>query len=182
MAEEDLRKIASLLRERNVIDEKIATAIHRPMTAGHLGEWIASQVFDIELETSAVAAAIDGRFRAGPLQGRTVNVKWYLNRENLIDITESPALDYYLVLTGPASAAMSSRGARRPWCIESVYLFDAKQLLDEQQTRKVKTGIASSVRAAQWAAAEIYPQVANRILPMSSAQVELLKLFAGPAA
>jgi hypothetical protein len=80
MAEEDLRKIASLLRERNVIDEKIAAVIHRPMTAGHLGEWIASQVFDIELATSAVAAAIDGRFRAGPLQGHTVNVKWYLKR------------------------------------------------------------------------------------------------------
>ena len=28
-------------------------------------------VFDIELEPSAVAAAIDGRFRSGPLQGRT---------------------------------------------------------------------------------------------------------------
>jgi hypothetical protein len=35
MAEEDLRKIASLLRERNVIDEKIAVVIHRPMTVGH---------------------------------------------------------------------------------------------------------------------------------------------------
>jgi hypothetical protein len=69
MAEEDLRKIASLLRKRNVIDEKIAAVIHRPMTAGHLGEWIASQVFGIELATSAVAAAIDGRFRARPTTG-----------------------------------------------------------------------------------------------------------------
>lgn len=126
MAEDDLRKIASLLRERDVIDEKIAAVIHRPMTTGHLGEWIASQVFDIELETSAVAAAIDGRFRAGLLQGR--NVKWYLKREGLIDMTESPALDYYLILAGPVSAAVSSRGGRRPWCIEAVYLFDAKQL------------------------------------------------------
>jgi hypothetical protein len=178
MAEEDLRNIASLLHERNVIDKKIATAIHRPMTAGHLGEWIASQVFDIELETSAVAAAIDGRFRAGPLQGRTVNVKWYLKREGLIDMTESPALDYYLILTGPASAAMSSRGGRRPWCIEAVYLLDAKQLLNEQQTRGVKTGIASSVRITQWAAAEIYPQTTNRTLPLSPVQVGLLELFA----
>jgi hypothetical protein len=177
MAEEDLRKIASLLRERNVIDEKIAAVIHRPMATGHLGEWIASQVFDIELETSAVAAAIDGRFRAGPLQGRTVNVKWYLKREGLIDMTESPALDYYLILTGPVSAAMSSRGGRRPWCIDAVYLFDAKQLLHEQQTRKVKTGIASSVQATQWAAAEIYPRTTNQTLPLSLAQVELLELF-----
>ncbi|HEX8759091.1 MAG TPA: hypothetical protein VF734_03750 [Pseudonocardiaceae bacterium] len=165
MAEEGLRKIASLLRERNVIDEKIAAVIRRPMTAGHLGEWITSQVFDIELETSAVAAAIDGRFRAGPLQGRTVNVKWYLKREDLIDMTESPTLDYHLILTGPVSAAMSSRGGRRPWCIEAVYLFDAKQLLHEQQTRRVKTGIASSVQATQWAAAEIYPRTTNRTFP-----------------
>lgn len=178
MAEEGVHKIASLLHERNVIDEKIAAVIDRPMTAGHLGEWIAAQAFDIELETSAVTAAIDGRFRAGPLQGRTVNVKWYLKREGLIDMTESPTLDYYLILAGPASAAMSSRGGRRPWCIETVYLFDAKQLLDEQQTRRVNTGIASSVRAAQWAAAEIYPRATNRTLPMSSVQVELLKLFA----
>ncbi|HSL06989.1 MAG TPA: hypothetical protein VK887_03330 [Pseudonocardiaceae bacterium] len=178
MAEEDVHKIASLLHERNVTDEKIAAVIDRPMTAGHLGEWIAAQVFDIELETSAVTAAIDGRFRAGPLQGRSVNVKWYLKREGLIDMTESPTLDYYLILAGPASAAMSSRGGRRPWCIETVYLFDAKQLLDEQQSRRVKTGVASSVRAAQWAAAEIYPRATNRILPMSSGQVALLKLFA----
>lgn len=180
MAEEDVHKIASLLRERNGIDEKIAAVIERPMTAGHLGEWIAAQIFDVELETSAVTAAIDGRFRAGPLQGRTVNVKWYLKREGLIDLTESPALDYYLILAGPASAAMSSRGGRRPWCIEAVYLFDAKKLLDEQRARGVKVGIASSVRTAQWAAAEIYPRAINRSLPMSPVQAELLKLFSTP--
>lgn len=178
MSEKDVRKIASLLRERNAIDEKIAAVIGRPVVAGHLGRWIAAQIFDIELETSAVTVAIAGRFRAGPLQGRTVNVKWYLKREGLIGITESPALDYYLVLAGPASPATSSRGGRRPWCIEAVYLFDAKQLLDKQQARGVKTGIASSVRADQWAAAEIYPRATNRSLPISPMQVELLKLFA----
>jgi hypothetical protein len=176
-AGEDVRKIASLLCERNAIDEKIAAVIERPVTVGHLGDWIAAQIFDIELETSAVTVAIDGRFRSGPLQGRTVNVKWYLKREGSIDITESPALDYYLILTGPASAAMSSRGGRRPGCIEAVYLFDAKQLLDQQRTRGVKTGIASSVRSEQWTAAEIYPQ-ANPALSVSPEQAELLKLFA----
>jgi hypothetical protein len=119
VAEEDIHKIASLLRERNLIDEKIAAVIERPMTAGHLGEWIAARVFDIALETSAVTAAIDGRFKAGSLRGRTVNVKWYLKREGLLDITESATLDYYLVLAGPVSTAMSSRGGRRPWCIST---------------------------------------------------------------
>ncbi len=57
--------------------------------AGHLGELIASRVFAIELDASASAAAIDGRFTEGPLGGRTVNVKWYLKREGLLDLTES---------------------------------------------------------------------------------------------
>lgn len=45
------------------------------MASGHLGEWTASKVFDIELEKSAVAAALDGHFRGSPLAGKSVNVK-----------------------------------------------------------------------------------------------------------
>jgi len=67
---EPIKRIAELLRERNALDAEIAAIVHRPMTSGHPGEWIASQVFDIELKPSAVAAASDGRFRSGPLQGR----------------------------------------------------------------------------------------------------------------
>ena len=70
MTSTDLVELASLLRERNVIDESIGRLIDRPMTAGHAGEWIASRIFDIQLEPSAVAKAIDGRFRSGPLSGR----------------------------------------------------------------------------------------------------------------
>lgn len=72
---DDLARIAELLHQRNTIDEKITRIIERPVATGHLGEWIAAQVFDIELETSASTAAIDGRFRTGKLQGRTVNIK-----------------------------------------------------------------------------------------------------------
>ena len=82
---DSLARAATLLRERNAIDVELARLIHRPMTSGHLGEWIAAQIFDIELEASAVAAGIDGRFRSGPLQGLTVNIKWYLKREGLLD-------------------------------------------------------------------------------------------------
>ncbi len=46
-------QIAQLLRERNAIDAEIAAITHRPMTSGHLGEWIATQNFDIHLERSA---------------------------------------------------------------------------------------------------------------------------------
>lgn len=73
---DSLAQAATLLRQRNAIDVELARLIHRPMTSGYLGEWIAAQIFDIELEASAVAAGIDGRFRSGPLQGRTVNIKW----------------------------------------------------------------------------------------------------------
>jgi hypothetical protein len=167
-----------LLRERNAIDKKIAAIIGRPMTAGHLGEWIAATIFGITLEQSAAAAAFDGRFASGPLQGRSVNVKWYLKREGLIDLTESHTLDYYLVLTGPAAPATHSRGSVRPWCLESVYLFDARKLLAELRQRGVKIGIATSVRAAQWSAAEIYPQQHNDALIVQPDQIALLHQLA----
>jgi hypothetical protein len=113
-----------------------------------------------------------------PLQDRTVNIKWYLKREGLLDTTESTALDYYLVLSGPPSAAVSSRGTTRPWCIEAVFLFDARRLRSEQIMRGVKRGVASSVIKRQWAAAEIYPSPTNAQLTLSPQQVEQLKLFA----
>jgi hypothetical protein len=131
-----------------------------------------------ELERSAAAAAIDGRFTFGPLRGRTVNVKWYLKREGTLDVTASAALDYYLVFTEPASVASSSRGGTRPWCIASAYLFDARRLLDELHARGVKTGVASSVRAAQWAEAEIFPRATNKLLTVGPEQARLLRLFA----
>jgi hypothetical protein len=171
-----MRRVAQLLRERNAIDQEIAAITHRPMTSGHLGEWITAQIFDIQLEQSAVAAGIDGIFRSGPLQGRTANIKWYLKREGLLDTSESARLDYYLVLTGPPSAAASSRGATRPWRIDAVFLFDTRQLRAEQIERGVKRGTASSVVKRQWTAAEVYPG-ANPMLPISSRQAELLQLF-----
>jgi hypothetical protein len=71
MAEEDVHKIATLLHERNVIDEKIAAVIDRPMTAGHLGQWIAAQAFDIELEprpsrSRSMVGSEPARYRAAP--------------------------------------------------------------------------------------------------------------------
>lgn len=178
MADGEVEQIASLLRERNALDEQIGAIIQRPMTSGHLGEWIAAQVFGIELTASAVEAGIDGRFTTGALQGRTVNVKWYLKREGMLDLTEAPVLDYYLVLAGPSVTSLSSRGGLRPWCIAAVYLFDAKRLLEEQRARGVKIGVASSVRVAQWDAAEIYPRPHNPALSVSPDQAALLRLYA----
>jgi hypothetical protein len=172
-----VRRIAELLRERNAIDEEIAAITNRPMTSGHLGECIAAQVFDIELERSTAAAAIDGHFRSGLLKGRTVNIKWYLKHEGLLDTSESDLLDYYLVLAGPPAAAASSRGGTRPWRIDGVFLFDARQLRVEQGERRVKRGVASSVLQRQWVAAEIYPAARNPLLPVTPDQAELLTLL-----
>lgn len=171
-----MTRIAGLLRQRNAIDGEIAAVTGRPMTSGHLGEWIASIVFDIALEPSATAEAIDGMFRSGQFAGRTVNIKWYLKREGLLDMTSSPALDFYLVLAGPAAAAASSRGATRPWTVEAVYLFDARQLRGEQAARGVKQGVASSVLRSQWDVAEIYPR-AGAHLPLTAYQSGILSLL-----
>jgi hypothetical protein len=178
VTDQEIEQIAKLVRERNAIDEKVAKIISRPMTAAHLGEWLAARIFGIELEPTAVTEAFDGRFTSGHLQGRTVNVKWYLKREGLLDLSKSETLDYYLVLTGRASAALSSRGGTRPWCIESVYLFDAKQVVTELGARGVRTGTASSVQAAQWDAAEIYPRPNNPLITVEPKQAALLRLFA----
>ncbi|GAB7043958.1 MULTISPECIES: hypothetical protein [Catenuloplanes] len=174
MRDEQLELIAELVRERNAIDARIAGMIGRPMVSGHLGDWIAARIFDITLERSATAAAYDGRFVGGPLAGRTVNIKWYAKREGLLDVTESDLLDYYLVLAGPPAPATHSRGAIRPWLIASVHLFDARQLLAELRSRGVKIGTASSVRSAQWDAAEIYPRQRQHALTVSPEQASLL--------
>jgi len=174
---DDLARVAELLRQRNRIDTQITEIIQRPMTSGHLGEWIAARVFDIELETSASRTAIDGRFRTGSLQGKTVNIKWYLKREGLLDMTTTGWPDYYLVMTGPASPAVSSRGDTRPWRIDSVYLFDAARLDAEQRARGVQVGTAASVPNRLWEAAETFPRATNPLLCVSPEQAAMLEPF-----
>ncbi|MPZ27814.1 MAG: hypothetical protein GEV12_15745 [Micromonosporaceae bacterium] len=173
----DVARVAELLGQRNRIDEKIAEIIQRPMAGGHLGEWITARVFNIELEPSASRAAIDGRFRTGALQGKSVNIKWYLKREGLLDMTTAGSLDYYLVLTGPAGVAGSSRASSRPWRIDRVYLFDAEQLCADQRARGVQAGTAASVPRRWWDAAEIYPRASNPLLYVSERQAAMLELF-----
>jgi hypothetical protein len=165
-----LAEFAALLRERNAIDARIGAILNRPASVGNIGEWIAARVFDIELTAAANNAAFDGHFTTGSLTGRTVNVKAYGRQESLLDVTKSPTLDYYLVLTGPKGALSSSPGALRPFCIESVYLFDSQGLLVALEATGVKVGVATSVRVAQWNAAEIYPRSTNPALVLTDRQ------------
>jgi hypothetical protein len=177
-AAEQVLRVAQLLRRRNAIDAQITEIIGRPMLTGHLGEWLAWKIFDVQLEDSAATAAIDGRFRSGPLARKSVNVKMYGKREGLLDLVDSALVDYYLVFTGPVAAAASSRGLTRPVCIHGVYLFDAQQLHTTLREQGRKIGIASSMRKSLWDAAEIFPEARNPALPVDDEQRRLLRLLA----
>jgi len=172
-----LERLAKLVHTKNRIDDKIAEIIGRPSLIGHVGEYIASEIFKIGLEQSAVEKGIDGRFTQIPLKGQTVNIKFYAKRENLLDINPDYSPDYYLVMTGPKSGAVSSRGATRPWLISSVYLFNSQKLMNELKNRGVKIGIATSVISKLWGEAEIYPNQRNSTIPLSEEQVRQLRLF-----
>jgi hypothetical protein len=106
---DDLTQLAGLIRRRNLLEREITALVGRPAQIGHVGEYIASRIFHVTLEESASHKSIDGRFGAGPLQGRTVNIKWYAMQEGLLDITPEAPPDFYLVLTGPKTGAMPSR-------------------------------------------------------------------------
>jgi len=178
---DDLIQLAELVRQRNLLEREITALINRPAAMGHIGEYIASRVFHIVLEESASHKSIDGRFIDGPLKSRTVNIKWYAQQEGLLAITPNTAPDYYLVLTGPKSGAMSSRGQVRPWTIEYIYLFESQTLVDELKRVGVKIGIATSVRQLLWTAAEIHPLTNNPALVLSAEQREALALFSSRA-
>jgi hypothetical protein len=176
-AARELAQLATLLAERNLIDARIAQLIGRPVERGHVGEWIAARIFGIELHESAVHAASDGVFIDGPLAGKTVNVKFYGKREGMLDL--SVGVDFYLVLTGPRSAALSSRGETREFRVDHVYLFDAEVVHADLTSRGVALSrTAASVRNVLWQAAEVFPAAVSPALRLSEEQLGLLRLFA----
>ncbi|MEX2173743.1 MAG: hypothetical protein WD872_05230 [Pirellulaceae bacterium] len=171
--------IAQLLRERNNIDRQISKVIGRPATQGHIGEFIASRIFDIELMSRANNRAIDGFFRSGAIAGKSVDVKMYGKQEGILALNEGVQPDYFLVMTGPKAVAMSSKGTVRLCVIEHVYLFDGKAIAADLGSRGVRFGVAASVKGALWEAAEIYPSPRNATLVLSQEQHSLLQLFCG---
>lgn len=64
---EELVYLAGLIEQRNEIVGKITALIARPAQIGHIGEYIASKIFDIKLQDSASAKSIDGYFFSGNL-------------------------------------------------------------------------------------------------------------------
>ncbi len=92
-------------------------------------------------------------------------------------MVHDPRLDYYVVMSGPSGAAVSSRGGTRPLLIEGVYLFDAARLLDALRAQGLKIGVATSVRRGYWQEAEIFPRQRSRNLLLSQEQQGALALF-----
>lgn len=177
-----LKALAALIDERNAVSAKITTITGRPAQIGHLGEFIAAEVFDIALELSATNKGSDGRFRSGPLAGKTVDVKWYAKREGIVDLWLRDLPDFYLVLTGPTSSPTNSRQEVRPWLIEAVYLFDARALVERVAARGIKVGVATSVASEYWHAAEVFPRSSCPVLQLDPDQRLALVLFSGSEA
>ncbi len=173
----NLDALADLIKEKNEVDAKIASIIGRPAQVGHAGEFIAAALFDIQLHQSAAHKSSDGVFLQGPLAGHTVDIKWYLKHEGVLDLNPTDPPDYYLVLVGPKSPAVSSRGGVRPWTIEFVFLFDAHQLLATLRPRGIKLGVATSIATEFWTKAEIYPAQRSPILTLNDEQRRHLAHF-----
>lgn len=168
----DLPRLASLLKSRNTIDEKIATFIGRSAQVNNIGEYIASIIFRITLDDAGKRRGYDGRFSSGPLAGHTVDVQWHPKRDGLLNIKLDAFPDYYLILTGPELSAAS------PWVIESIFLFNTSELLNALRERGVQIGSGTSVTGPLWERAEIYPVPRNNRLPVGDEERKLLVLFA----
>jgi hypothetical protein len=173
----DLARLAELIKARNRTEVEIAVLVGRPAQIGHLGEYIASQMFDIKLHDSASRYGSDGVFASGPLMGRTVDIKWYAMNESILDLHPEEACDYYLVMTGPKPSGSPLRGAPRPWLICNVYLFHTSELLAALQARGIRVGIATSIRRTDWDAAEIYSRPSRNAFRLNEAQRQLLAIF-----
>jgi hypothetical protein len=169
----DLPWLASLLKSRNTIDDKIAAVIGRTAQTNNIGEYIASIIFRITLDEAGKRRGYDGRFNAGSLAGRTVDVQWHPKQNGQINIKLDAIPDYYLIMTGPeATSSIAS-----PWIIESIFLFHANELLNALRERGVQLGNGTSVTGPLWERAEIYPVPRNNQLIVGDEERKLLVLF-----
>ena len=60
-----LDELAQLIREKNEHDARITAIVGRPALIGHVGEYIASQIFNVALHESATHKGSDGYFLRG---------------------------------------------------------------------------------------------------------------------
>lgn len=165
-----LAGLATLLKRRALIDDEISVMIGRPALKGHIGEYVAAAIFDIELNRSGSAKGNDGFFRGGPFRGRRVNVKFYTRWDGLLDMhVGDGAPEHYLVLAGTGSGS---------WGIQDAFLFDHAALI----AAGVRAGTACSVKRALAEAARVYPGRPDGFFELSHEQAAAIECFRAPTA
>jgi hypothetical protein len=173
----NLARLAELLRARNTVESNIANLLKSSVSLGSVGEYIAAQIFAINLTTSALHNQFAGTFANQPGAGKTVDVQWCPRREGFLNIHSEPAPDYLLVLAGPRPESSTTRALVNPWLISSVHLFHSQELLSALRERGVQIGSHTSVITQLWERAEIFPIPRNSLLALTEEQRQLLKLF-----
>ncbi len=172
-----LPRLAELIKSRNTVENNIANLIEHSVNIGSVGDYIASTIFGITLIESATHKEFAGIFSQKPLVGKSVDVQWHPRREGDLSLKTDPSPDYYLVFTGPKPVPGIPHGFVTPWIIESVFLFDAQELLGALHERGVQIGTRTSVIGPLWDRAEIFPVQRNNRLILSDEQRRLLTLF-----
>ena len=174
---QNLPRLAQLIKSRNTVESNIAQIIGHPVNTGSVGDHIASIIFDITLIASPVHKEFAGMFSQNPLKGKSVDIPWHLRREGDLNLKTDPSPDYYLVFSGPKPGPGMPHSFVNPWIIESVFLFDASELLSALRERGVQIGTGTSVIGQLWDRAEIFPVQRNNRLILSEEQRKLLTLF-----
>jgi hypothetical protein len=171
-----------LIRIRNFVNGSVSLITGGPAETGRIAEFVAAQIFDIELAAIFVNKAIDGWFSTStPLAGRSVNVKYRSSSSKRLNIENSPLLadhpDYYLAFRGPGTSKEPTSEKMLPFVIEAVYLFASRELIPALVSEGGAT-IGPSVKTVHWQAAMIYPQQVNQVLILTDEQRAALALFA----
>ncbi len=170
----ELPRLASLIKSRNTIDEKIAQVIGRTAQVNNVGEYIAALIFHIALDDTGKQYGYDGRFTVGPLARQTVDIQWQPRRDNQINLKPDGLPDYFLIFTGPEVPVSS---LANPWLISSIFLFHGQELLTALRERGVQLGSGTSVTGPLWERAELYPVPRNNRLVLGEEERKLLILF-----
>ena len=179
---QDLTHLADLIRIRNYVNNSVSNIIGGPAETGRIAEFVAAQIFDIELARTFVNKAIDGWFRSpASLASASVNVKYRsrsskrLDNENSADPNDHPR--YYLAFRGPKLLKGPASEKTLPFVIDSVYIFDSQELIPSL-VAKGGAHIGPAVKLVHWQQAMIYPEQVNQALILTDEQRAALQLFA----
>lgn len=150
---DQLAALADLIRQRSTIDHQIAAILNRPVHSGHFGEYVTSAIFGIELNDAANAKAIDGYFRNGPLEGRSVNVKYQTRHRGLLNlgVSTDPAdhPDFYLVVTGTeqrqGSSGETTESAAASMALSPDGIVEAERAQRCAATRRHRLGLLAEI-------------------------------------